>query len=603
MLGIVFCLGLSGWFILSIARDIATRKIAEADMQKVLRIAGITDTRMKSLEAALHMEAEFLGEGVGDAQWIEKGLSGLRAGFPEIASAFVASGSGIQVYRSDGLPQENIGGILSFQMAMKGETIVSDVYPEPLSARPVRTFTIPIQRGGSVVGVFSADITFAALVDNVLSSQNDGGASIVVVSSNGLVVAHSVFSRLTSLNFSKYPPVESVLAGGEGSKSGYLDEFGDKVLGTYTPISSLGWGVIIQRPLKGIAAEVSRLQTVVLGSIILALLFSAIAGWIVSRKIADPIVRLAAASEKVAKGDFTQNIETTYMDEIGALTESFSRMVVALRSFRDDLENANATLEFNVAQRTKDLEIRTQELAEALEKAKSADLLKSAFLATMSHELRTPLNSIIGFTGILQQQLAGPLNAEQLKQMGMIRNSARHLLSLINDVLDISKIEAGQLDVMRQSFDVRSSIETVLSTVAPMAGKKGLSLEVEISSNVGTIVSDKRRVEQILMNLLSNAVKFTEKGGVKVTCKIANAHLVTSVSDSGCGIRAEDISKLFEPFRQVDIGITRQHEGTGLGLSISKKLVMLLAGTIRVESEWGSGSTFTFALPLDKENR
>ncbi|PKL76725.1 MAG: hypothetical protein CVV27_08820 [Candidatus Melainabacteria bacterium HGW-Melainabacteria-1] len=220
----------------------------------------------------------------------------------------------------------------------------------------------------------------------------------------------------------------------------------------------------------------------------------------------------------------------------------------------------------------------------------------------MSHELRTPLNSIIGFTGILQQQLAGPLNPEQIKQMGMIRNSARHLLSLINDVLDISKIEAGQLDVVIKPFDMRSSIEAVLSSIAPMAEIKGLSFSVEIGVGVGTIVSDKRRVEQILMNLLSNAVKFTEHGEIGIICKIAGEDLVTNVRDSGCGIRAEDMTKLFEPFRQIDTGITRQHEGTGLGLSISKKLVMLLSGTIGVESEWGKGSVFTFSLPLRKEN-
>jgi signal transduction histidine kinase len=601
MLSIIICLGLSGWFILSIARDIATRKISETDMQTVRRIAEVTDTRMKSLESALRLETGFLGEGFGDKQAIAMSIAELRDGFPEIAFAFIAAPSGIQFYRSDTLKFENVGEILSFQMAKKGETVVSDIYPEPLSARPVRTITIPIRRGEFVIGIFSVDIDFGGLVEIVHNSRLDGEAKLVVVSSGGRVVAHTSLDRLKSLDLSKLPPVEPVLEGIEGSSEGYTDEFGVKVLGTYTPIDSLGWGVIVERPLKGIAAEVSRLQNVVLGSAALALVFSILAGWIVSRRIADPITRLAAASEKVAKGDFSQHIETTSIDETGALTESFNRMVAYLRTFREDLQKANATLEAKVAQRTADLEVRTIELAEALEKAKSADQLKSAFLATMSHELRTPLNSIIGFTGILQQQLAGPLNAEQIKQMGMIRNSARHLLSLINDVLDISKIEAGQLEVVFQTFDMRTSMETVLSTIAPMAEKKGLSFGVEMDAGVGTIVSDKRRVEQILMNLLSNAVKFTERGEIRISCKIEGDELVTSVGDSGCGIRAEDINKLFEPFRQVETGITRQHEGTGLGLSISKKLVALLSGTIHVESEWGKGSVFTFSLPLRKD--
>ena len=157
---------------------------------------------------------------------------------------------------------------------------------------------------------------------------------------------------------------------------------------------------------------------------------------------------------------------------------------------------------------------RTAELAVAKERAESADRLKSAFLATMSHELRTPLNSIIGFTGIMLQGLAGPLNAEQTKQLGMVQSSARHLLALINDVLDISKIEAGQLEIRAEQFDLRSSLEKVAALVKPLAEKKGLALRVVLSPDVGQAVSDRLRVEQVLLNLLNNAVKFTERGEV-----------------------------------------------------------------------------------------
>ncbi|PKL76722.1 MAG: hypothetical protein CVV27_08825 [Candidatus Melainabacteria bacterium HGW-Melainabacteria-1] len=345
MLSVLLCLGLSGWFVLSIARNIATRKIAEADMQTVRRIAGIADTRMSLLESALRLQAVFLGEGFGDMAAIKRGIAALREGFPEIASAFVAAPSGLQLYRSDRLSLENVGGILAFQMARKGETIVSDVYPEPFSARPVRTITIPIHQGEFVTGVFSVDIDFGGLVEEIQNSRLDGKANLLVVSSSGRAVAHTALDQLKSLDLLKLPPVEIVLEGTEGSSDGYVDEFGVRVLGTYTPIPSLGWGVIIERPLKGIAAEVSRIQSVVLGSILFALAFSVLAGWIVSRRIAGPIVRLAAASERVAEGDFSQSIEKDGSDEIGALTESFNRMVEYLRTFSDDLQKANATLE------------------------------------------------------------------------------------------------------------------------------------------------------------------------------------------------------------------------------------------------------------------
>ena len=271
---------------------------------------------------------------------------------------------------------------------------------------------------------------------------------------------------------------------------------------------------------------------------------------------------------------------------------SQAAMAIQNVRLRAELETYNRELEARVAQ-------RTEELSDALLQAQDADRLKSVFLATMSHELRTPLNSIIGFSGILLQELAGPLNAEQSKQMGMVRDSARHLLALINDVLDISKIEAGQLRVERAPFAMRSAIESAVRAVSPLAQKKGLALHQVIADEVGDISSDRRRVEQILLNLLSNAIKFTEQGEVRIECRVQGKWLDTSVHDTGMGIRPEDLGALFEPFRQLETGLNRRHEGTGLGLAICKNLVRLLGGEIHVGSEWGKGSIFTFMLPLD----
>ncbi len=215
----------------------------------------------------------------------------------------------------------------------------------------------------------------------------------------------------------------------------------------------------------------------------------------------------------------------------------------------------------------------------------------------MSHELRTPLNSIIGFTGILLQELAGPLNEEQRKQLTMVQNSARHLLALINDVLDISKIEAGQLELSFAPVDVKSSINRVLELVSPMAEKKGLALTHDIADDVSTMATDPRRFEQILLNLLSNAVKFTEKGHIGISCRMEDGDCRVAVSDTGIGIPPEETASVFQPFHQVDTGLSRRHEGTGLGLSICKKLLDLMGGTIAVESQKGKGSTFTVRIP------
>ncbi len=252
---------------------------------------------------------------------------------------------------------------------------------------------------------------------------------------------------------------------------------------------------------------------------------------------------------------------------------------------------------------------RIQAEREKRHRAEAADRIKSAFLATMSHELRTPLNSIVGFTGILLQELAGPLNPEQGKQLEMVQASARHLLALVNDVLDISKIEAGQFEVASEPFDLRQSIDRMLAQIKPQADKKQLEVHADIARELGGAIGDQRRFEQVLLNLLSNAVKFTHHGEIRLVAeKLADIMLPGAqsgqpairldVRDSGIGIKPHDLATLFQPFRQVDGGLSRQHEGTGLGLAICQRLTELMGGEITASSEFGKGSTFSVILPL-----
>ncbi len=261
-----------------------------------------------------------------------------------------------------------------------------------------------------------------------------------------------------------------------------------------------------------------------------------------------------------------------------------------LRLVMSDLERARAL---------KAAEDEGREMRLAKERAEAADHVKSAFLATMSHELRTPLNSIIGFTGVLLQGLAGPLNEEQTKQLAIVRSAGRHLLALINDVLDISKIEAGQLVMTIEPFDLGTLLDRVLTGFRPQVERKGLTFDVQGAIGALAVVGDVRRVEQVLLNLLSNALKFTDRGCITVECRRDDGFAVLSVTDTGPGIAPEDRERIFLPFVQLASNTDgRLTEGSGLGLSICRRLIEAMNGEIGVGGRPDGGSCFHVTLPL-----
>jgi PAS domain S-box-containing protein len=264
----------------------------------------------------------------------------------------------------------------------------------------------------------------------------------------------------------------------------------------------------------------------------------------------------------------------------------------------EELSKYRQNLEELVEERTDKLEEKTVELQQANIQLQHADRMKSVFLANMSHELRTPLNSIIGFSGLILMGIAGNLNKEQKTQLTKVKDSAHHLLILINDILDISKIEAGKIDILKEEFYIDDVIQEVVDTVTPLVNKKGIDLLCEIKEKT-IIFSDRRLMKQVLINLVGNAVKFTDKGSVKIKSRVLKTkHLEVRIIDTGLGIKKEDISKLFGFFQQVDMSSTKKHEGTGLGLYLSKKIVTMLGGTISVSSKYGKGSDFNFTFPI-----
>jgi len=250
----------------------------------------------------------------------------------------------------------------------------------------------------------------------------------------------------------------------------------------------------------------------------------------------------------------------------------------------------------DVTERKRVVQVLQEKNAE-LERASQA---KDHFLAIMSHELRTPLNVILGFTGTLLMGLPGPLTVDQEKQLQTVQGSARHLLSLLNDCLDLAKIESGKVSLHLEPVVCQSVIQDIATMVRPMAEAKGLALTVEGPDSALVVQADRRALSQIVLNLLTNAIKFTEHGGVHLAFRQhqTNGQRRTEiqVQDTGIGIRPEDQGKLFHAFTQVDVSTKRCYEGTGLGLYLSQKLAELLGGHIILQSEYGTGSTFTLVL-------
>ena len=289
-------------------------------------------------------------------------------------------------------------------------------------------------------------------------------------------------------------------------------------------------------------------------------------GYSISWSLITPVRRMDARFGEIAAGDFTGQVEVHNRDELGALAADLNRMSLELGLLYRQLEAANRN--------------------------------KSEFLANMSHELRTPLNAIIGFSEVLIERLFGELNPKQDDYLKDIHSSGQHLLSLINDILDLSKIEAGRMELEVTTFDAAEAIAGAMTLIRERAARHAIALDLAVDPTLAEIRADERKLKQILLNLLSNAVKFTPDGGrVGVRAAMAGGTLEVAVSDTGIGIAPADQPLVFDEFRQVGRHYSAQNEGTGLGLALTKRFVELHGGSIRLESEPGKGSTFTFTLP------
>ena len=409
------------------------------------------------------------------------------------------------------------------------------------------------------------------------------GKALVIDSENHLVAHPNISYVLRRTDVSPLPQVAALRAEVSSGKPALPNSVtgasldGTPVLTTYAPIGVAGWWLFVEQPMSEAFGPIydSMIRTVIL--FVFGALLALAVSYFLARRLSKPILTLQRGAVRIGAGDMSTRIKIKTGDEVEFLADEFNRMAAQLQEY-------TAGLERKVAEKTAQLELANQH--------------KSEFLANMSHELRTPLNAVIGFSEVLKEQMFGPLNDKQKEYTRDISASGQHLLSLINDILDLSKIEAGRMDLEASTFSLPVALENALTLIRERASRHNLKLESNIEPGIETIFADERKVKQILINLLSNAVKFTQPGGrIGITVRRNGSVAEIAVSDTGPGIAPENQERIFEEFRQLESTDSAKHEGTGLGLALAKRMVELHGGKISIQSEVGKGSVFTFTLP------
>lgn len=487
---------------------------------------------------------------------------------------------------------KNVAPAPYFQRSLIAQQIQVPYFDSELNQLTMVITRRIFNNAGAAVGVFAGRLNMNSLSEIMTSTVGLGetGETYIVISNreDKLLVTPTRFTESVTMQYTSLG-IENALRAQEGNAiyTSYRDR---KVIGVYRYIPKLQAAMLAeieQNEALGAVYDVRQVSMLVTAAAAAVAVGVALLGtlWITR-----PIRKLTEVATAVMNGDYTSRAQVRRNNEIGQLATAFNTMTDNLLKTLDDR-----------SQKIQEVNEANKQLRIATAKAREAARVKGEFLATVSHELRTPLNAIIGFSDMLLIGMAGELNEKQAHQINRMKENGNRLLSLINNILDITRIEAGRTELVLASFDPRQFAQRVYAQNEVLAQNANLQLEVGIDPDLPEIlIGDEKRLEQIAVNLLSNAIKFTDQGAVRFDLRAnsAKGEWTLEVADTGIGIPPHAIDYIFEEFRQVDGSSTRAYKGSGLGLTITRNLVRLMDGKINVKSKLGVGSTFTVTLPL-----